>query len=48
MPYQLTKYIDTVTRAAGQLHREHWIALSVVVLILGLICMRGFGSRTNY
>ena len=48
MPYQLTKYIDTITRAASSLHREHWIALSVIVLILGLVCMRGFGSRSNY
>lgn len=48
MPYQVTRYIDAVVRSACQLQREHWIAISVVVLVLGLICMRGFGSRNNY
>jgi hypothetical protein len=28
--------------------RTHWLWLSVAVLIIGFICMRGFGSRTNY
>jgi hypothetical protein len=48
MPYQVTRIIDQVVYSAGHLHREHWIAISVVVLILGLVCMRGFGSRNNY
>jgi hypothetical protein len=48
MSYQIMNYVDAVTRSVGHLHREHWIAISVVVLVLGLICMRGFGSRNNY
>jgi hypothetical protein len=48
MPYQVTQFIDTVTRNAGYLDRQQWVALSVLVLIIGLACMRGFGSRTNY
>jgi len=48
MPYQVTRYIDAVVRSVSGLHREHWIAISVVVLLLGLVCMRGFGSRQNY
>lgn len=48
MQYQLLKYIDAVTRSVGHLQREHWIYISVIVLFLGLICMRGFGSRNNY
>lgn len=30
------------------LSREQWIAVSVVMLVMGLFFMRGFGSRTNY
>ena len=41
-------YVDLVTRAASQLDRQHWIILSVLVLVLGLVCMKGFGSRNNY
>jgi hypothetical protein len=41
-------YIEHFTRVAAQLDRQHWIVLSVMVLLLGLVCMRGFGSRVNY
>jgi hypothetical protein len=41
-------YVDVVTRAASQLDRQHWVILSVLVLLVGLACMRGFGSRNNY
>lgn len=42
------RLVDDVTRHAGQLDRQQWILLSVVVLMLGLVTMRGFGSRNNY
>jgi hypothetical protein len=43
----------TITRtlaAVSSLHltREHWIAISVVMVALGFFFMRGFGSRTGY
>ena len=41
-------YIDIVTRHAGQLDRIHWVIISVVVLGLGVVCMRGFGSQQSY
>jgi hypothetical protein len=41
-------YLDVVSRSASQLDRQHWVILSVLVLVLGLVCMRGFGSRNNY
>ena len=41
-------YAEVVTRYAGQLDRIHWIVLSVIVLLVGFVCMRGFGSRSNY
>ena len=42
------RFVDDVTRYAGQLDRQQWIVLSCLVLVLGLISMRGFGSRNNY
>jgi hypothetical protein len=42
------RYLDQLTRHAGNLERQHWVLLSVVLLVVGFICMRGFGSRTNY
>lgn len=42
------RYIDQVTQQASSLDRQHWVLLSVLVLGLGMLCMRGFGSRTNY
>ena len=30
------------------LERTHWVLLSILVCVVGFICMRGFGSRTNY
>ena len=30
------------------LDRTQWIWLSVAVVIVGFVCMRGFGSRANY
>jgi hypothetical protein len=41
-------YLELLTRNANSLERQHWILISVVVLGVGLVCLRGFGSRTNY
>jgi hypothetical protein len=48
MVNQFWHYVDVITRNAAQLDRQHWVILSVVVLVVGLICMRGFGSRNSY
>ena len=42
------RYLDRLTAYAGNLERQHWVLLSVAVLVMGLICMRGFGSRNKY
>ncbi len=42
------EYLEKVARHFGGLERQHWILLSVVALVVGLVCLRGFGSRTNY
>lgn len=30
------------------LDRHEWFTLLIVVMVLGFLCMRGFGSRKNY
>lgn len=32
----------------GRLDRVQWFWVSIIILGLGFMCMRGFGSRTNY
>jgi len=46
--HHLPRLIDTATRYAGQLDRNQWVMVSVLVLGLGLLTLRGFGSRSNY
>jgi hypothetical protein len=41
-------YVYLVTRYAEHLDRQQWIIISVLVLVVGLITMRGFGSRNDY
>lgn len=45
---QFWHYVDVITRAASQLDRTQWVIVSVAVLGVGILCMRGFGSRNNY
>jgi hypothetical protein len=37
-----------ILHVIGRLDRMQWMVVFVGVLILGFICMRGFGSRANY
>ena len=48
MPNPIWRVINVVTCYAGQLDRQHWVVISFLVLGLGLLTMRGFGSRSNY
>jgi len=48
MPDFFSRYLDRLTDYAGHLERQHWVLISVGVLVMGLICMRGFGSRNKY
>jgi hypothetical protein len=48
MPDMVWNYLEKVADVAGSLERQHWLLLSVIVLGLGMLCMRGFGSRNYY
>lgn len=42
------RYFDLFMRQLNQLTTWQWFAVLMAVLILGIFCMRGFGSRTGY
>jgi hypothetical protein len=48
MPIQVTRFIDYVTRTVGQFDRNTWIVIGVGLVVVGLVTMRGYGSRQNY
>lgn len=37
-----------LVRLTGRLDRTQWTIVSSVVFGIGLLCVRGFGSRKNY
>jgi len=37
-----------VTRHVGHLDRNQWLLVMACVVVVGLFCFRGFGSRTDY
>jgi hypothetical protein len=41
-------YYREAVQALGRMQAEHWAGLAVVVVVVGLFCMRGYGSRANY
>jgi hypothetical protein len=45
---QVWRYIDQVTRFVGDFHTYHWIGIGVVLIVVGVVCMRGFGSQKAY
>ncbi|HZZ28033.1 MAG TPA: hypothetical protein VFE46_08530 [Pirellulales bacterium] len=32
----------------NRLDRQDWMLVLIAAVILGFLCLRGFGSRTNY
>jgi hypothetical protein len=40
--------IREIFRYADRLDPQQWLLVLVVVIIIGAICMRGLGSRSNY
>ncbi len=44
----LSSLWNSLLNSAAGLSRTQWVMLFVAALIVGFICMRGFGSRSNY
>ena len=38
---------DQINDLMGRYDRQTWVYIFVGVFVLGLLCMRGFGSRSN-
>ena len=45
---QVYRYIDQFTRAVGDLETYHWIGIGTLLIVVGFVCMRGFGSQKAY
>lgn len=41
-------WIEDLFRYASRLDPQQWLFVLAVVIIIGLICLRGFGSRSQY
>jgi hypothetical protein len=41
-------YGGELVRVMGHLDRNQWFFVFAGVLVIGFVCMRGFGSRNNY
>ena len=44
----MSQYYREVMRFINHMDTQDWAAALVAVVIVGLICMRGFGSRSDY
>ena len=42
------RYYDSLMSWLDTLNEREWFILLVAVLIMGAMCLRGFGSRKNY
>ncbi len=40
-----SRYFDLLIRQINQMERVHWIGLSIVVLVVGIFCMRSMNTR---
>ncbi len=41
-------YFDELASYVDQMGRGEWLFLAFVGLVIGVICMRGLGSRSSY
>jgi hypothetical protein len=48
MYYRLELLSSQVLRAIHHMDTQEWLVLSVLALGLGVVFLRGFGSRTAY
>jgi hypothetical protein len=41
-------FIREILHLANRLDPQQWLLVLVVLIIIGLVCLRGFGSRSQY
>jgi len=42
------EFCSEAMRWIDQMTTTHWFLVLVIVVVIGCVCMRGFGSRSNY
>src|SRR3990167_10059800 len=45
---KIDRCLGPIFHFCSSMNRQEWIFVSVVALLIGYFCMRGFGSRANY
>ncbi len=45
---RLSHYLDQLTRYVSHMGVQQWLLVLVGVIVVGLMCLRGYGSRSNY
>ncbi|HKD36148.1 MAG TPA: hypothetical protein VKB78_05085 [Pirellulales bacterium] len=44
----VSQAIDAALQSVSHLDRNAWLFVLIGALVIGLICLRGFGSRSDY
>lgn len=44
----LNRTVDYVQRLILRSDTNDWLVIAVILIGMGVLCMRGFGSRTDY
>lgn len=44
----ISQLIDGALQSVSHLDRNAWLVVLVAALVVGTICLRGFGSRSDY
>ena len=42
------KYLREIVRFLEQLDTQEWVLILLGLVVVGFLCMRGFGSRSDY
>ena len=42
------EFVRQVTRFFDGLDAQQWLLVLIGVVVVGLVCLRGFGSRSDY
>jgi len=48
MMSRVSDYLDQLTRYVSRMDFQQWLLVLVGVIVVGLVCLRGYGSRSNY
>ncbi len=42
------RYMNSILRSVNGWGLWEWVLVGIAILMVGLFCMKGFGSRSNY